>query len=133
MGQTSADRTKPGPSFQLQKWPFVCPEFSLLWSKTAKLKVENSAQRAFKFSPVRYHTPQMNHKSRKCYSLGPHKLSTRCHDIQHKDTQYKDTQNKDTQHKDTQHKDTQHKDTQHKDTQHEDTQHNNIQHNDIQY
>jgi hypothetical protein len=80
----------------------------ILLSKTAPLKVENSAQTTFRFSPVRKRSP-------------PQLLK---YETQHNDTQHKGTQHKDTQHKGTQHKDTQHKDTQHNDTQHNDTQHN---------
>jgi hypothetical protein len=43
-GQTSANRPKPGPSFQLKKWPCACNKIILLWIKTAQLKVENTAQ-----------------------------------------------------------------------------------------
>ncbi len=56
-GQMSANRTEPGPSFQLQRWPCVCHALKRLLIKTAQLKVENSAQTTFRFCPVRYRTP----------------------------------------------------------------------------
>jgi hypothetical protein len=34
--------------------------FSLSWSKTPLIKVENLAQTTFRFSSVRYHTPSQN-------------------------------------------------------------------------
>jgi hypothetical protein len=37
-----------------------------LLSKTAQLKVENSAQTTFRFSPVRYHAPQVLLVKGKC-------------------------------------------------------------------
>jgi hypothetical protein len=40
-GQTSPNRTKPGPSFQLKNWPFACCAVMVLSTKTCKLKVEN--------------------------------------------------------------------------------------------
>jgi hypothetical protein len=43
-GQTSANRTKPGLKFQPKKWPLACWAFMVFSSKTAELKVENSAQ-----------------------------------------------------------------------------------------
>ncbi len=51
-GQTSANRTEPGPSFQLQKGLLVCHALMLLMIKTAQLKVESLAQTTFRFPPV---------------------------------------------------------------------------------
>ncbi len=58
-GQTLANRTKPGPSLRVEKWLCLCYLLMFLLSKTAWLKVENSAQTTFRFSPVRYRTPQV--------------------------------------------------------------------------
>ncbi len=80
----------------------------ILLSKTAPLKVENSAQTTFRFSPVRKRSP-------------PQWLK---YETQHNNTQHNDTQHNDTQHNDTQHNDTQHNDTEYNDTQHNETQHN---------
>jgi hypothetical protein len=44
-GQTSANRTKAGLSFQLKKW--LCA-FIFSWTKFAWPKVENSVQTTFK-------------------------------------------------------------------------------------
>ncbi len=57
-GQTLGNRTIPGPSLQVQKWLCFCLHMFLL-SKTAQLKVENSAQTTFRFSPVRYRAPRL--------------------------------------------------------------------------
>jgi hypothetical protein len=43
-GQTLANRTKPGPSLQVEKWLCLCYLLIFLLSKAAYLKVENSAQ-----------------------------------------------------------------------------------------
>ncbi len=49
--QTSANRVKPVLSFQVWKWLCVCHLIMSLWIETAQLKVENSAQTSFRFSP----------------------------------------------------------------------------------
>ncbi len=43
-GQTSVNKIKPGPSFQLSMWLHVCYALVLLQSKMAQLKVENLDQ-----------------------------------------------------------------------------------------
>ncbi len=59
-GQTSANRTKPGPSLKVEKRLCLCYLRKFLLSKTSQLKVENSAQTTFRFSPVRYRAPLTN-------------------------------------------------------------------------
>ncbi len=63
-GQTSANRTEPGPSFQLQRQPCVCHALVRLLIKTAQLKVENSAQTTFRFTPVGFRAPRFNISTR---------------------------------------------------------------------
>ncbi len=58
--QTLANRTKPGPSLQVEKWSCLCCQLMFLLSKTAQLKVENSAKTTFRFSPVRYRAPRVS-------------------------------------------------------------------------
>ncbi len=55
--QTLASGTKPGPSFQLQIRPFVYNMNFLHNNKSAQLKVENSVQTTFRFSPVSFRAP----------------------------------------------------------------------------
>jgi len=55
--QISANMPKFGLSVQLWKRLWVRPAFSVLWSETTYLKVENSAQTAFRLSPFRYWAP----------------------------------------------------------------------------
>jgi hypothetical protein len=50
-GQTLANRTKPGPSFQLFIWVCFCIHDCMYIIITAQLIVENSAQTSFRFSP----------------------------------------------------------------------------------
>ncbi len=47
---------KVGP-LQLQKWLDVCCAFAVHNNKTAKLRVENSAQTTSRLSPIEYHAP----------------------------------------------------------------------------
>jgi hypothetical protein len=58
MDKPLASRTKSGPSFQVWKQLLLCHLLMLLLNKTAQIKVENSAQTAFRFSPVRYRAPR---------------------------------------------------------------------------
>ncbi len=60
-GQTLANRTKPGPSLQVQKRLCLCCILIFLLIQTAQLKVENSAQTTFRFSPVRYCVPRLDY------------------------------------------------------------------------
>ncbi len=55
-GQTSANKTKFGLSFQLKKWPFVFKVVVLLLIETAQLRVKNLAKTTWRFSPVRYYS-----------------------------------------------------------------------------
>ncbi len=57
-GQTLVNRTKPGPSFQVEKQLLLCCILMLLLNKSTQLKIENPAQTAFRFSPVRYRAPR---------------------------------------------------------------------------
>ncbi len=57
--QTFANRTKPGPSLQVEKWLCLCYLLMFQLSKTAQLKVENSAQTTFRLSPVRCRAPRL--------------------------------------------------------------------------
>ncbi len=53
-GQTLAKRIKTGPSFQLKIWAYVYNMNFLHPHKTAYLKVENSVQTTFRFSPISF-------------------------------------------------------------------------------
>ncbi len=50
-------RTKHVLSFQLQMWAFIHTVQNMIFYKTAYLKVENSAQTSFRFSPLSFHVP----------------------------------------------------------------------------
>jgi hypothetical protein len=63
-GQTLASRTNPGPSFQLKIWACANNMQFLHNNKTAWLKVENSAQTTFRFSPVSFRAPRISIKRR---------------------------------------------------------------------
>jgi hypothetical protein len=63
MEKPLASRTKPGPSFQVWKQLLLRRLLMLLLNKTAQLKVENSAQTVFRFSPVRYRAPRREPKN----------------------------------------------------------------------
>ncbi len=69
--QASVNRTKPRPSFQLQKCPFACCTFLVISSKTVQLKVENSAQTISRFSLVRFCAPMHAWSCSFSFSPGP--------------------------------------------------------------
>jgi hypothetical protein len=50
-------KAKPWMILQLWKWLYACSALALQWNITALLKVENSAQATFIFSPVSFHIP----------------------------------------------------------------------------
>ncbi len=62
-GQTLADRTSLGPSFQLYKWLHAQHALTASLAMQLNLIVENSAQTTSRFSPVSYRAPQIDYKS----------------------------------------------------------------------
>jgi hypothetical protein len=59
-GQTSADRTKPGPSFQLKKWPFACCTFMVLLKKLSKLKLKTRPKQNLGSLPLDFALPSQS-------------------------------------------------------------------------
>ncbi len=56
--RNEANKTKPGPSFQLQMWAYLYMPCNYAYNKTAQLKAENLLQTTCRFSPISFHSPK---------------------------------------------------------------------------
>ncbi len=62
-GQSSANKTKPGPSFQLLKWSFVCCTILVLSIKLTNLKLKTQPKQLLGSLPLVIALPRLNHQS----------------------------------------------------------------------
>ncbi len=73
-GQTLADRTNPGPSFQLQKWLHAYHALTAQCANMTQLRVENSAHTTFRLSSIRYCGPRCS----ACNAVAVHVCISMC-------------------------------------------------------